>query len=420
MPLELRLTNFFSIKDEITIDFRAANLQSKQARELTENVFDYDDIRVLKTMALYGANASGKSNIIKAIRFCILMITQSHAHNENTIFSFKPFKFDGFPEKPSSFFIRFVKDTIEFEYSFELTNHQIIKESLFYYPNGRITKIYERNESAGKNKKDIYSFGNQISRPLDVAESTSVKTLFLSRASQMDRELAKSIYNFIASNFVLDMVPPSPAGLQLHFELYKRELLEALQIADSDIIELKLRKEKLPAFNLHFNPLREHGILSGKSENIEEQLYISSFHRRNPEEPFDFFSEESAGTQRLLLLLLTIIDVTKNNKILVLDEIESNLHPQIVNLILKLFNKSRSAQLLYATHNTHLLSLNRLRKDQIIFCNKKEDGSTEVYSLYDFPEFRETMDLEKAYLQGRFDAVPYINDSSENLKLLYE
>ncbi len=103
---------------------------------------------------------------------------------------------------------------------------------------------------------------------------------------------------------------------------------------------------------------------------------------------------------------------------MLIDELETNLHPYIVDFIIKLFHKSNKAQLIYATHNTNLLDLKKLRKDQIYFCNKKEDASTEVYSLYDYSDFRDTMDVEKAYLQGRFDAIPFMNDSDENLEKL--
>jgi AAA15 family ATPase/GTPase len=118
------------------------------------------------------------------------------------------------------------------------------------------------------------------------------------------------------------------------------------------------------------------------------------------------------------VFMLTILDVIKNNKILLVDEIEMSLHTKIVEYIIELFNASKSAQLIYSTHNTNLLNLDKLRKDQIYFVNKKEDGSTDLYSLFDYKDFRDTMDVEKAYLQGRFDAIPYINDTFENLKSL--
>jgi len=418
MVLELRISNFFSIKDEITLDLRAANIQTKQAKELSDNIFQFNKTDIIKTLALYGANASGKSNIIKAIRFCVMMVTNSHTHNEKVVFNFIPFKFDGYSNKPSSFFIRFVHNDIEYEYSFQLTRLQIIKESLYFYPKGRVTKIFERDETSGTTKKEKYSFGNQITRPLDVAESTSVKTLFISRASQMDREIAKEIFNFFHDCFVLDIILPNDEKIEYYFNNYKNELLTAMQLADSDIVDLTTKKNVVPVRRIDFKKDEKNKMTTSFSENMEEKVFISSFHKKDAKQQFDFLIEESAGTIKLFLSLLTILDVTKQNKTLIIDELETNLHPHIVEFITKLFHKSKSAQLIFATHNTHLLDLKKLRKDQIYFCNKKEDASTEVYSLFDYSDFRDTMDVEKAYLQGRFDAIPFLNDSEENIQRL--
>ena len=114
-------------------------------------------------------------------------------------------------------------------------------------------------------------------------------------------------------------------------------------------------------------------------------------------------------------MMLTIIDIIRNNKTLLIDEIEDSLHPKIVEYIIELFNASSKAQLIFSTHNTNLLDLDKFRKDQIWFVNKKDDGGSDLYSLYDYSDFRDTMDLEKAYLQGRFDSIPIIDDSIENL-----
>jgi AAA15 family ATPase/GTPase len=170
-----------------------------------------------------------------------------------------------------------------------------------------------------------------------------------------------------------------------------------------------------PAKNFNADFLK--GTASIKDELVP-QLSITTFHKSNPKIAFDFTTEESAGTQALFVFMLTILDVVKNNKILLVDEIELSLHTKIVEYIIELFNTSKSAQLIYSTHNTNLLNLDKLRKDQIYFVNKKEDGSTDLYSLFDYKDFRDTMNVEKAYLQGRFDAIPYINDTFENLKSL--
>lgn len=133
MVLEISLTNFFSINEKITLDLQAANIQTKEARALSGNTFTAGRERLLKTVAIYGANASGKSNIIKAVKAAVDMILNSHNFNEGDSFGFKPFKF-GENDAPSEFYIRFIVNGIEHEYSFTCTDSEIVTESLYYYP----------------------------------------------------------------------------------------------------------------------------------------------------------------------------------------------------------------------------------------------------------------------------------------------
>lgn len=363
----------------------------------------------MKTVAIYGANASGKSSIIKAIRACVSMIYNSHNHNENTVFPFVPFKFGGM-DKPSTFFIRFLMEGIEYEYSFTLTQTEIIKESLYYYPNGRRSMVFTRDEGKGPEKRDIYEFKSVIRRPMDVVANTSQKTLFISRASQMDREIAQKVFRYFNEQFILNFFNYNPIALKKMLEDNHDQLLQVLHIADSDIINISSRHEMRPYTTAVFDPQNNNNILS--VDDIQKpQLIITTYHRSNPDVAFDFNTEESDGTQRLFFMMLTILDIVKNNKILLVDEIEASLHTKLVEYIISLFNNSNCAQLIYTTHNTYLLNDNKIRKDQVYFTNKRADGSTDLYSLFDYKDFREGMDIEKAYLQGRFDAIPYIDDT---------
>lgn len=415
MILEIRLSNFFSIKNEIILDLRAGQIMTQKSKALTQNVFNFEKTKVLKTIAIYGSNAAGKSNIIKAIRFCASMIFESHKHNENVIFNFKPFKFQSHSKKPSYFLIRFVIKGVEYEYSYSLTQTEIITEELYFYPNGRRAKVFSRDERHGPNKDKIYSFTSIIKRPFDVAENTSIKTLFISRASQMDREIGKEIFQYFSNIFILGYLGFNALSIEQLFKGNKEMLLQALQIADSDIFDIKIDKELLKGKNFNANLLTNTASI----EDIEEQhLKITTFHKSAPSIPFDFNLEESEGTKVMFYIMLTIIDIIRNNKILLVDEIEKSLHNNIVEYIIEIFNISDHAQLIFTTHNTNLINLDKLRKDQIFFVNKKQDSSTDLYSLFDYKDFRDTMDAKKAYLQGRFDAIPYIDDSFENLKSL--
>lgn len=342
------------------------------------------------------------------------MVYESHNHNENSVFNFKPFKFGGYEKKPSSFSIRFVDEGIEYKYSFSLTRNEILTESLYHYPNGRKAKVFERNESAGKQKKEKYTFGTSvIKRPFDVAESTSIKTLFISRASQMDREIPKKVFAFFYRKLIRHHSNYGISNATSLIEEFKEHLLKALQMADSDIIDFKQRiiKEKGRSLKANLDTL-EAFFEDSERESIE----IKTYHKIAPKIPFDLMTEESTGTRKLFFMMLTILDIVRKNKILLVDEIEDSLHPKIVDYILKIFNTSPKGQLIFSTHNTNLLDLNKLRKDQIWFVNKGDKGNSDLYSLYDFSDFRDTMDLEKAYLQGRFDSIPIIDDSMISLQ----
>lgn len=414
MVIQIRLANFFSIKEEVILDFEAASLRSKLTRELDANLLEYNGNQILKSIALYGANASGKSNIINAIRFCHAMVYESHKHNEDVTFSFKPFKGNS-SSRPSEYTIVFVAEGVEYEYSFALTTKQIIKESLFYYPKGKRAKVFERDERLGSEKRDKYSFGTSvIKRPFDVAESTSNKTLFISRASQMDREIPKKIFQYFHQQFLLRHSQWVEANLSELLLEYKKELLLALSIADSDIVDFEVKRKREVGKHVRANlDTEEFSVEDEEHDRIE----IKTVHRCFAKKKFDF-SEESLGTRKLFIMMLSILDVVKNDKVILIDEIEDSLHPAIVEYIVSLFHTSKGAQILFSTHNTNLLNLTKMRKDQIWFVNKRKDGSSELYSLADYSDFREKMDLEKAYLQGRFDSVPIINDSEELLKEL--
>lgn len=381
MILEIRLSNMFSFRDEVTLDLQAAKIQTKKARELEGNLFSVDGEQMLKSVALFGANASGKSNVIKAIRACVNMVRSSHNYNVDTRFAISPFKFEDYANKPSSFYIRFLLNGVEYEYSFSFMHDEIITETLYYYPNGRKSLVFSRDESRGTVKKDIYEFKTVIKRPFDVADNTSKKTLYISRASQMDREIAQKIFLFFCNDIVLVYQVANIDSLDNLFKERKDQMLEVLRTADSDIIDFKIQNNA-----------------------------ITTFHRTNPSVAFDFETEESEGTKTLFRMMVRMIGIIHEGKMLLVDEIDNSLHTQLVEFVIGMFNHSDHAQLIYTTHNTHLLNTDFQRRDQVYFVNKREDGSSDLYSLFDFKDFRDTLDMEKAYLQGRFDAIPTISN----------
>lgn len=406
MLLKIELENFFSIKEKVSIDFRAGNINTKQARMLGHNVMEWNEQKILKSVGLFGPNASGKSNIVKAISFCCHLIFESDLNNENTVFNFQPFKFEGWDKKPSRFLVDFVCNDVEYEYSFALTRTEILEENLYYYPNKKRAKVFTR-------QGDKYSFAEGvILRAKDVAISTSRKNLFLTRASSMNREFARKLYQYFLGTFLLGIVPLSDSSIEELFIKNKEIVLEALNVCDSDICNIEIKKEK-------FNPSLIEKESPVQFQEVEIVKFLT-YHKLAPHIPFDMQTEESNGTRQLFGVLLRLLDVVRNKKTLMIDEFDISLHTLLADFILDLIHASHKSQLLFTSHNTNLIDTNRLRKDQIVFVNKKDDGSTEVYSLYDFKEFRENMDAEKGYKQGRFDAIPMVSSSVSSLKQLLE
>ena len=408
MILKIEFENFFSIRDRVRIDFRAANINTTLARELSLNVMEWKGVPILKAIGLFGPNASGKSNILKAITFCCRMILDSHLNNEGVTFNFEPFKFDGWQNKPSRFLIDFVCEDVEYEYAFELTRERIISESLYHYPVGRRAKIFVR-DAEGK-----YSFGTGVmTKPSDVALNTSNKNLFLSRASSMNRGIAQKIYSYFRNQFLLGLVNVNDMSALDSFNAYKKVILKALEICDTDITDIEVRKEQIPA------PI----VVPGQTElsyKLVDVLRFKTIHRNQKDIMFDMDMEESNGTRKLFQILIRLLDVVKNKKNIMMDEFDMGLHTRLADFILDLIHASESSQLLFTSHNTNLIDVKRLRRDQSVFVNKSGNGATEVYSLYDFKDFRENMDAEKGYIQGRFDAVPYVDSSAQSIKQLLE
>ncbi len=408
MILKIEFENFFSIRDRVRIDFRAASINTALARELSHNVMEWKGVPVLKTVGLFGSNASGKSNILKAISFCCRMILESHLYNEGTTFGFEPFKFDGWQKKPSKFLIDFVCGDVEYEYAFELTQERVVRESLFHYPKGRRAKVFVRGADGE------YAFGaGAMTKPSDVVVNTGEKNLFLSRASSMNREIAQKLYRYFMSQFLLGLVNVNDILVLDSFNTYKNVILKALEICDTDITDIEARKEQTIV------PVAMPGQPEMSYKNVDV-LRFKTFHRNQKDVVFDMDMEESSGTRKLFQILIRLLDVVKNKKGILMDEFDMGLHTRLADFILDLIHASECSQLLFTSHNTNLIDVKRLRRDQIVFVNKTGQGATEVYSLYDFKDFRENMDAEKGYIQGRFDAVPYVDSSVLSIKQLLE
>lgn len=379
MIISLRLKNFFSIREEAVLDFTADMTSRKLRDDLPENLIDFNGDKFVNIIGLFGSNAAGKSNIIKAISFCRNLVLTSHLNNEDDKLDYEPFKFDS--DKPSEFYINFVTEGIEYEYAFHIYHGRIIFEELFHYPKKRKARIFTRRDNSYSYRKGA------IERPGEVETSTGAKTLFISRASSMNRSIAQTVYRFFKNNIVIgvDSIDFSKLNRQ-EFEQNKEILLKAFEVSDSDIVDIRLSE---------FNP--------GKMQML-------SFHREDPTIPFDFEKEESEGTKRLFILLLTILRKSVEGASIFMDEFDLKLHLRLAEFLLDAVRASRGGQFVFTSHNPALIDTHKLRPEQIVFVNKQNDGNSEFVPLSDYEGIAKNMDIQKAYLQGRFDAVPYIGN----------
>ncbi|MDE7412920.1 MAG: ATP-binding protein [Muribaculaceae bacterium] len=388
MIISIQLKNFYSIRDKIAIDFTADVRSRKLQNYLPENLIDVGEDKFVNIIGLFGSNAAGKSNVIKAIDFCRNLVLNSHLLNEGVTFDFESFKFE--PGKPSEFIINFITNGNEYEYSFEILDNKVLSESLYHFPNKRKARVFVREKTFS------YTHGKGVmSRPSDIEANTGPKNLFLSRASALNRPIAKEVYRFFLNEMKFEAVDFSIDNIsRKEFEDHKKILLHALEVSDSDIIDIDLY------------------------EASPGNLRLRTYHKENPSIPFDFEKEESEGTKRLLMMLLYILRSALSGAALFLDEFDLKMHLHLAEFVLDAIRATGKCQFLFTSHTSPLIDISKLRREQIIFVNKQTDGNTQLIPLYDYQGIRDNANIQKAYLMGRFDAIPYIGNIYSDLKEL--
>lgn len=380
MIISLRFKNFFSIRDEAVLDFTADMSSRKSRAALPENLIDFSGDKFVNIMGLFGSNAAGKSNIIKALSFCRGLVLHSHLNAGDEKMDFEPFKFDA--DHPSEFYINFVTQGIEYEYEFHLHKDKIIFEQLYHYPNKRRAKVFSREKTSSYSHRK-----GTIERPTEVETNTGARTLFVSQASSMNRSIPKAIYHFFKEEILIGLDSGAEYRPDIaELENLKPILLEALAASDSDIVDIKVDM---------LNP------------NMPRLI---SFHKENPALPFDFAREESDGTKRLFMLLVKILRKSIDGAAIFMDEFDLKLHLRLAEFLLDTVRASGKGQMVFTSHNPSLIDTSKLRPEQIVFVTKHEDGNSEFIPLSDYEGLKSSMNAREAYLQGRFDAVPYVGN----------
>ncbi|PZO36409.1 MAG: abortive infection protein [Pseudanabaena frigida] len=417
MLIEFRVGNYRSFKEIATFSMVAANIVSKDKSLDENNVFTVDDdLTLLKTAAIYGANASGKSNLAKALGFMRWFIINSSKDTQTSEqIEVERFKLsDSTDSEPSFFEIVFFMNQKKYRYGFEANRNEVVSEWLFYVPKLRETKLFERKAGSFTIAKIYKADGIQ--------QKTRSNALFLSVSAQFNVGIAESILTFFGKNINLisglddegyhgytikclqdnknrDSILNFLKNLSLGFD--------DIQLEEHDINVESLPRE-IPDEIKRFILKNSDG---GKATSVqtlhkkfnEEGVFISS-------ELFDI-NDESEGTQKIFSLAGPFLDTLKNGKVLIIDEFDARLHPKLSLAIVEMFNSRdvnpNNAQLVFMTHDTNLLSNKLFRRDQVWFTEKNRYGSTSVYSLVEY-KVRNDASFESDYIKGKYGAIPYI------------
>ncbi|MGB9927154.1 MAG: AAA family ATPase [Methanosarcina sp.] len=392
-------------------------MDTSSGTSLPQNLIKTPKIRLLKSAAIFGANSSGKSNLIKAVFFMHGLVATSHNFNINTEIKTSPYKLNTeYYKSPSSFEIKFIQEGITYKYGFSCDSKKIVDEYLFYAKGKKEYKIFERTNT----KK--FSFGVDEKQQEFIKSKVIDNTLYLSRATQLGYQKTKVPYLFL-SNLVININPSwvDYTKKKLHEDPeLKNKILEILKKADFGGIEnIDIKKEQKPVQRVDFNINQNNESSIQIGNEFKDFFEVKFIHKDENGKDIAFEgTEESEGTNKTLAMLGPLFDIMENGKVAFIDEFDSSLHPKITRLLIMLFHSDRNkenGQLIFTTHDTTLLDNELFRTDQIYFCSKVPNKYTELSSLLDF-DVRQVTDFEKAYLSGRVGGIPFIDETllSEN------
>lgn len=418
MLIEFSVANYRSFKDKVTFSMVAANIVAKDKHLDEANVFAVDDeLKLLKSAAIYGANASGKSNLGQALSFMKWFMVNSSKETQSTEkINVERFRLSTeTDEQPSLFEIVFLIDKKKYRYGFEVNRDRVVSEWLFYVPKQRETKLFERNNNFIRINAKTYKADG-------IQEKTRHNALFLSVSAQFNVKIAEQILAWLTNklkiisglrddNHLIDTVQQCLAE-----DKNKEEILSLIRKLDLGIdgVEVKEREITSDILPDEFpDELKKALIKSGRRATSIRTLH-RKFDAQGHHTSMELFSlneQESEGTKKIFALGGPLFDTLSNGKVLVIDEFDARLHPLISRAIVDLFNSNETnpnnAQFIFMTHDTNLLSNKIFRRDQIWFTEKNRQGATDLYSLAEY-NIRNDASFESDYIKGRYGAIPYI------------
>lgn len=418
MLIEFKVGNFLSFKDIVTMSMVA----SPDRDHVDANTISIDNkTRLIKSAAIYGANASGKTNLFNAMSFMKSFILKSSKESLSTTeIPVEKFRLSTETENmPSTFEIIFTIDSIRYRYGFQVDNERVHNEWFFFTPTLREATLFTR-------ENDKIKLGTHFKEGRGLEDKTRPNALFLSVADQFNGEISKRILKWFSSNF--HIISGIKEDRYIDFTIskldekeYKNFTTRLLNIADLAIKDIQKKSTPMTVKDLPEGlPEKIKEFLLSKSD--AEIVDITTIHQKydrnnNPvsDEIFNLSEHESAGTQALFAFSAPIYDVLRNGGVLAIDELTTKLHPVLTRALIKIFHASTAgenranAQLIFAGHDTNILSNQFFRRDQVWLTQKDAYGATDLYSLEEY-RIRKDASFNKDYIMGKYGAIPLIGD----------
>ncbi len=416
MLIELNVTNYRSFLNTACLQMTAGSVDD--LRE--QNTFEPPVKGVpnlLRSSVIYGPNASGKSNLLKAIFFMKQFVLASAQGQEGDAIAVSPFLFDRQSQaEPCEFEVLFIAGGVRYQYGFAANTTRVTHEWLLAYPEGRAQRWFERvwNPDTGH---DEYYFGSKfIGKKKIWQDATRSNGLFLSTAIQLNNEQLKSVFYWFHNLVVIrhqDIIDPGFSMLHCLTEHGRKQILEFMNAADLSIDTIKCESREFTEKELPENmPSEIKAKLLGSGKKMTRVFFG---HQVGDSDQMVWLpiEEESDGTKKLFAYAGPWLEGLKHGRAFLVDELDNSLHPYMVRFLLKLIHgtetNKNNAQLIFTTHDTTILDQKIMRRDQIWFIEKDESNGSTLYPLSDFkPRKKEA--LEKGYLQGRYGALPYIGE----------
>jgi len=415
MLVEFSVANFRSIKKKQTLSLLAAPIVSKDESIDENNVFEAPNgIKLLKTLAVYGANASGKSNLVKALLRMIHFIAKSF-QDENQVERFETFQLDhNSSKKPIHFEMIFIVKKSLYRYGFEITNRRVSAEWLFGPAKKNEVEYFTRQLDDISINKTSFKEGEGLTEG-----KTRSSTLFLNVVHAFNGSISKEIRDSLLNSFaVTSGIDDSRFRIvtttMLDRAEYDSQIMKLLKDADFGIEALSVVDVEDKEIPSDISPEVKKKIGAGQKLQAIMTLKQSKGLKSAQPLAFRFDQFESEGTKKFFSYVGPIIQTLANGTCLIIDEFDARLHPSLTHRIVEMFNSNEynknNAQLIFVTHDTNFLDSSLMRRDQIYFAEKNKAGETSFYSLINIGGVRNDASFEKDYIKGKYGAIPFLGD----------